>query len=71
MQLRLPDGKRATINNVYFPPQRSFFKRKINEEDAKVAITEVLTGAPVADYVITAGDFNARTGTLAPRVGDT
>ena len=25
----------------------------------------------MADYVITVGDFNARTGTMAPRVGDT
>ena len=68
--LKLPDGKTATINNVYLPPACSLRKRKIPEEKARSAVLDIVTAAPVADHVITVGDFNTRTGTLAPRVGD-
>ena len=70
LQVQLPDGKKVIVNNVYLPPQRSFFAREVPEKQGFDSVTEVLTSAPVADYVITVGDFNARTGTLAPRVGD-
>ena len=67
--LRLPDGKRAVISNVYIPPQNSLNKRQLKEKKVFAQVSEVLTTAPTADHVVTVGDFNARTGTLAPCVG--
>ena len=70
MVVRLPDGRKIVVNNVYLPPCSSLSQRGIREQDAYDAVLEVLTKAPAAADVITMGDFNARTGTLAPRVGD-
>ena len=70
VQLGLPDGQKATISNVYLPPHDSLRRRHIEVDAAKGQVEEVLSAAPATDFILTCGDFNARTGTKAPRVRD-
>ena len=69
--MQLLDGKTAVINNVYLPPQKSLRRREIPEAKARQDVMDIVSAAPLASHVITVGDFNTRTGTLAPRVGET
>ncbi len=68
VQLRLPDGSRATVNNVYLPPYNSLRKRQLCQEVAKAAVHDILTATPATTYRIPCGDFNTRSGDKAPTV---
>ncbi len=70
VQQRLPDGSRATINNVYLPPYDSLRKRQVCHDEAKDAVSTVLTATPATTYRLTCGDFNTRCGDKAPTVWD-
>ena len=58
------------MKNVYLPPYESLRRRQVPDLEAKQAVEDILTASPNAKFVITCGDFNARTGTRAPTVDD-
>ena len=42
VQLGLPDGQKAVINNVYLPPYEALRRRNVNEVGAKEAVAAIV-----------------------------
>ena len=70
VRLQLPNGDIIQVANVYFPPVQNMQKRGLKEEVARQQVAEVLDRLPSQHSTVICGDFNARTGNRAPRVGE-
>ncbi len=61
-----------TVGNVYLPPTTNLGRRNLTEDVVREQCLAVLSRIQVESPLLLAGDFNARTGALVPRlVGDT
>ena len=70
LELTVPGGSRLAVVNCYLPPGNGMRGKRLSEEAAYDAVSELVTKVPHHDDLLLCGDFNARTGyqmpTLAP-----
>ncbi len=71
VELRPPQGDMLTVANVYLPPTTNLGRRNLTEAVVREQCIDVLSRVHLESQLLLAGDFNARTGTLVPRLEGT
>lgn len=70
MQVQVQGGAKCWVSNVYMPPANSLARRGVTEDATCKMVEDVLGVMPSSQVQIICGDFNARLGTYAPKIGD-
>jgi exonuclease III len=64
-------GEIIWLCNVYIPPATNIQTRGIDEEKAITEVEDILGNIPPHSRSVACGDWNARVGTLHPKIGET
>jgi hypothetical protein len=63
-------GEHIWVGNVYLPPATNLTTRGIDEDSARSEIEDIVGSIPPHHRSVMCGDWNARVGTLQPKIGE-
>ena len=61
-------GEHIWVGNVYLPPATNLQTRGIDEDSARTKIEDIIGSIPPHHRSVMCGDWNARVGTLQPKI---